>query len=337
MKTRMGLVALATAAMLSLSGNAMALTKRTFCVFDIIGANGDTFNIMRDYKTAAVEWGVDVELKPYTDEKIASEDLKAGQCDAAVLTGIRGRQFNSYTGSMDSIGAIPSYDAMRTVIAVIASNSPSVNQHLVSGPYEVGGVAPLGAAFLFLKDKEIDTVEELAGKSIAVLEYDSAQASMASRVGMSPVMSDITNFSTRFNNGSVDICFAPVMGYSALELYKGMSPDGGIVNYPIVQLTAQLIGHTDRFPPAFAAVIREVAADSFSSIQTALEKEAGQIPKHWWIEVDGHEKLQYDSMMRAARMKLRETGYYDATMLKIMKRIRCKLDAQRPECSQETE
>ena len=76
-----------------------------------------------------------------------------------MLTGIRGRQFNSYTGSMDSIGAIPSYEAMRTVIAVIASNSPSVNKHLVSGPYEVGGVAPLGAAYLFLKNKEIDTVE----------------------------------------------------------------------------------------------------------------------------------------------------------------------------------
>ena len=241
MKRRMGLVALATAAMLSLSGNAMALTKRSFCVFDLIGANGDTFNIMRDYKTAAVAWGVDVELKPYTDEKIASEDLKAGQCDAAVLTGIRGRQFNRYTGSMDSIGAIPTYDAMRTVIAVIASNSPSVNKHLVAGPYEVGGIVPLGAAFLFLKDREIDTVEELAGKSIAVLEYDSAQAHMASRVGMSPVMSDITNFSTRFNNGSVDVCFAPVMGYSALELYKGMAPDGGLQDYVLGQLSAQII------------------------------------------------------------------------------------------------
>jgi hypothetical protein len=122
-----------------------------------------------------------------------------------------------------------------------------------------------------------------------------------------------------------------------LELYKGMEPDGGIVDYPIVQLTAQLIGQTDRFPPAFAAVIREVAADSFSSIQSALEKEAGQIPATWWIDVDQHEKQEYDSMMRAARLKLRETGYYDATMLKIMKRIRCKLDPQRPECSQDTE
>ena len=84
-------------------------------------------------------------------------------------------------------------------------------------------------------------------------------------------------------------------------------------------------------------MIREVAADSFSSIQNALEKEAGQIPATWWIDVDHHEKQEYDSMMRAARLKLRETGYYDATMLKIMKRIRCKVDPQRPECSQDKE
>lgn len=105
----------ATAALALTFSPAQAAEKRTMCVFDIIGANGDIYNIMKDYKTAALGWGVDLELKPYTDEKIASEDLKAGQCDAAVLTGIRGRQFNNYTGSLDSIGAIPSYDAMRTV------------------------------------------------------------------------------------------------------------------------------------------------------------------------------------------------------------------------------
>ena len=236
----------------SISLSAHALEKRKFCVFDIIGANGDIYNIMKDYKTAAVAWGVDVELKPFTDEKIAAEDLKAGQCDAAVLTGIRGRQFNSFTGSMDSIGAIPSYEAMRTVISVIASDTPSINKQLVSGPYEVGGVVPMGAAFLFLKDQELDTVEELSGKSIAVLEYDSAQANMASRVGMSPVMSDITNFSTRFNNGSVDICFAPIMGFSALELYKGMAPDGGILDYVLGQLSAQIILKKDRFPAGWS-------------------------------------------------------------------------------------
>ncbi len=42
-------------------------------------------------------------------------------------------------------------------------------------------------------------------------------------------------------------------------------------------------------------------------------------------------------MMRDARIKLRDSGYYDPTMLSIMKRIRCNLDAGRPECSQSTE
>ena len=87
----------------SISLSAHALEKRKFCVFDIIGANGDIYNIMKDYKTAAVAWGVDVELKPFTDEKIAAEDLKAGQCDAAVLTGMSGSDaLRGVLASLDS-------------------------------------------------------------------------------------------------------------------------------------------------------------------------------------------------------------------------------------------
>jgi hypothetical protein len=273
-----------------------------------------------------------VELKPYTDEKIASEDLKAGQCDAAVLTGIRGRQFNSYTGSMDSIGAIPSYDAMKTVIAVIASGNASVNQHLVSGPYEVGGVVPLGAAFLFLKDKTIDTVEELAGKSIAVLEYDSAQASMASRVGMSPVMSDITNFSTRFNNGSVDICFAPVMGYSALELYKGMAPDGGILDYVLGQLSAQVILKKDKFPAGFGEQSRAFMFSQFDRAMKLIDNASGEIDDKWWIRIPNADKLRYDEMMREARIELTRQGVYNKDMMSLLLKVRCKQEPSRAEC-----
>lgn len=333
-RTKKVLQVLTAAAVFSVSATALATTgtKRTVCVFDIIGANGDTFNIMRDYKTAAVQWGVDVELKPYTDEKIASEDLKAGQCDAAVLTGIRGRQFNSYTGSMDSIGAIPSYDAMRTVISVIASGNPSINKHLVSGPYEVGGVAPLGAAFLFMKDNSIDTVPELAGKSIAVLEYDSAQAKLASGVGMSPVMSDITNFSTRFNNGSVDICFAPVMGYSALELYKGMAPDGGILDYVLGQLSAQVILRKDRFPEGFAQKSREFMYGQFDRAMKLIENASNEIDSKWWVRVTDENRLAYDEMNRESRIALTKEGIYDKDMMSLLLKVRCKLDGTRAEC-----
>ncbi|PNE04414.1 hypothetical protein A15D_00193 [Alcanivorax sp. MD8A] len=327
--------ALATAATAALAlsiSPAQAAEKRTMCVFDIIGANGDIYNIMKDYKTAALGWGVDLELKPYTDEKIASEDLKAGQCDAAVLTGIRGRQFNNYTGSMDSIGAIPSYDAMKTVITVLASGNAAINQHLVSGPYEIGGVAPMGAAYLFVKDRTIDTVGELSGKSIAVLEYDTAQASMASRVGMSPVMSDITNFSGRFNNGSVDICFAPIAAYSALELYKGMQPDGGIVDYVLGQLTAQVVLRKDKFPADFAQQSRTYMLGQFDRAMRVIENANSEVNKKWWIRIPEADKLRYDEMMREARIALTKDGVYNKDMMTLLRKVRCKEEPSRAEC-----
>lgn len=329
--------AVATTALALTFSPVQAAEKRTMCVFDIIGANGDIYNIMKDYKTAALGWGIDLELKPYTDEKIASEDLKAGQCDSAVLTGIRGRQFNSYTGSLDSIGSIPNYDAMKTVIAVLSSGNPAINQHLVAGPYEVAGVAPMGAAYLFVKDRTIDTVSELSGKSIAVLEYDSAQASMASRVGMSPVMSDITNFSGRFNNGSVDICFAPIAAYSALELYKGMQPDGGIIDYVLGQLTAQVIIKRDRFPAEFAGASRQYMMGQFDRAMRVINNANSEVDKKWWVRIPEADKLRYDEMMRDARIALTNDGVYNKDMMTLLRKIRCKGEPSRAECVNPTE
>ncbi|MGJ3255303.1 MAG: putative solute-binding protein [Alcanivorax sp.] len=322
----------ATAALALTFSPAQAAEKRSMCVFDIIGANGDIYNIMKDYKTAALGWGVDLELKPYTDEKIAAEDLKAGQCDAAVLTGIRGRQFNNYTGSLDSVGAIPSYDAMRTVLTVLASGNPSIDEKLVSGPYEVGGVAPMGAAYLFVKDRTIDTVGELSGKSIAVLEYDSAQATMASRVGMSPVMSDITNFSGRFNNGSVDICFAPIAAYSALELYKGMQPDGGIIDYVLGQLTAQILLKKDKFPDDFGHKSRKYMLGQFDRAMTVIENANNEVDKKWWIRIPEADKLRYDEMLRESRIALTNDGVYSKDMMSLLRKVRCKEEPSRAEC-----
>ena len=312
--------------------NAQAAEKRSLCVFDIIGASGDIFNIMKDYKTAALEWGVDLELRPYTDEKIAAEDLKAGQCDAAVLTGIRARQFNQYTGSIDSVGAIPTYQHMQTVVQVLSSNNPSINEKMKSGQFEVAGILPMGAAYLFVKDRTIDTVSELSGKSISVMEYDHAQAKMAARVGMSPVLSDVTNFAGRFNNGSVDICFAPVAAYSALELYKGMQPDGGIVDYVLGQLTAQVVLRQDRFPAGFASQSRPYVTGLFDRAMRIIENAENEVDSKWWIRIPEADRVGYDEMMREARVDLREQGIYHPEMMTLLRKIRCKIDASRGEC-----
>jgi hypothetical protein len=325
------LFAAAALSTFALSANASPV-KRTLCVFDIVGQSGDVFNMMRDYRTAAVAWGVDLDLKVYTDEMIATEDLKAGQCDAAAITGIRGRQLNAYTGSLDSVGSLPSYRHVKEVIGVLASGHPAIESKLTSGQFEVVGIAPMGAAYLFVKDRTINTVNKLAGKSISVMEYDAAQAAMARRVGMAPVLSDITNFAGRFNNGNVDICFAPVMAYSALELYKGMQPNGGIVDYVLGQLTLQIITRKDRFPAGFGTESRKYMLSQFDQAMRIIENAEKEVDQKWWIRIPEADRARYDEMMRDSRIALRDEGIYDADMMRLLRGIRCRLDASRAEC-----
>ena len=332
------IAAAAASLLLGLSAPALAVEKRTLCVFDIIGTSGDMYNIMRDYRTAAIDHGYDLTLRVYTDENIAAEDLKAGQCDAAAITGLRGRQFNNYTGSLDSIGAVPSYEALRTVVQVLASENPRITPNLRSGSYEVMGIAPMGAAYLFVKDQGINNVNALAGKSIAVMEYDVAQGRMAASVGMSPVMSDITNFAGRFNNHSVDICFAPVMAYSALELYKGMEPNGGIIDYVLGQLTLQVIARHDSFDSDFAAWSRSYFFETvFDRAMRVIQSANNEIDKKWWIEISDEDTERYDEMMRDARIDLTNQGVYNKDMMSLLRNIRCRMDASRAECSDQRE
>ena len=85
----------------------VAQAKQVMCVFDLVGKNGDVFTLMKDYQLAAQNWGADIELRVGQNESVIAEDFKAGKCDAISVTGMRGRQFNDFTGSLDAIGAIP--------------------------------------------------------------------------------------------------------------------------------------------------------------------------------------------------------------------------------------
>ncbi|MEX0572710.1 putative multidrug efflux protein AdeT1, partial [Acinetobacter baumannii] len=68
--------------------------QQVVCVFDPIGKSGDAFALAKDYALEAKNWGADLSLKAYVDERVAAEDLKVGKCDGAIISGLRGRQFN---------------------------------------------------------------------------------------------------------------------------------------------------------------------------------------------------------------------------------------------------
>lgn len=317
----------------TLSMQASASNK--VCVFDILGAQGDVTGMMKDYVLAAKAMGGKLELKTYTDERTAAEDFKAGQCDAVMLTGLRGRQFNDFTGSLDSLGSIPSNKVMEKALATLAN--PALASKMVQGKYEVAGIAPAGSAYIFVKDRSINSVEKLAGKKIAVFDYDKSQAKMVQKIGAQPVSSDITNFAAKFNNGAVDVVAAPALAYKPLEMYKGLGKNGAIVRFPVVQLTFQLIINKEKFPADFGQKSRVYWNAQTPRAMGIVNKAEKDIPAGVWMDLPEKDKDGYVVLLRDARIALTKEGIYNPFTMKVLKKTRCSVDGSDAECSQNLE
>lgn len=308
-----------------------AAATQTICVFDPAGTQGDAYSMMKDFKLTASRWGANIDLRAYTDERVVAEDFKAGQCDGAIITGLRGRQFNQFTGSIDSVGSIPTYQHMRTVVELMSS--PKSADLMISGPYEVAGIVPLGAAYVFVNDRSINSIEKAAGKKIAVLEWDKSQAKMVQQLGAQPVASDITNFAGKFNNGQVDIVAAPAIVYKPFELYKGLGTKGAIYRFPLIQISANLIIRHDRFPPGFGQKCRDYIVTQLDRAFGIIKKTEADIDQKYWLDVSEKDKENYVKIMREARLQLTREGFYDKRMMAVLKRVRCKYDSSAAECA----
>ena len=313
-----------------LSQTAFSESKKV-CVFDLLGANGPVFSQMKDYKTAALDWGVELKLKPYTSERVAAEDFKSGVCAAISFTGIRSRQFNSFSGSLDAIGALPTYEHLRSVIATISAKKAAKLMKLP--PYEVAGIFPGGAVYLFVRDRSIDTVGELAGKRIAVMDSDPAQTDMVAFIGASPVGTSIANMYSKFNNGSVDVTYGPAIVYEAMELYKGLQPKGGVIRFSLAQVTMQIIIKSEHFPEGFGQKSRDFALNQFDHGVKLVSRYEKNIPEHLWIEIPDADKNRYTEVFRQSRIRLRDKDIYNAKTLKVMRMMRCKMNPEQSECS----
>lgn len=305
------------------------------CVFDIVGKNGPAFGFARDYTLAAKAWGAEMRLEAYTDERLAAEDFKTGKCDAMAVTALRSRAFHPFVGSIDAVGAVPSYKHLRTVINLLAQ--PNSSALMINGQYEVAGIIPVGAAYVHVNDRAINSIEKASGKRVAVLDYDKSQARMVQQLGAQPVASEIINFGTKFNNGQVDVVVAPAVAYKPLELYKGVGAKGGIYRFPLVQLTANIVLRKDKFPEGFGQKSRDYVAKNFDTAIKQLDQAEKEIPANTWVDISQPDKDKYFLMMQEARFQLTKEGFYDPKMMRLLKKVRCGMDAKLAECSEKTE
>ncbi|WP_032001892.1 MULTISPECIES: putative solute-binding protein [Acinetobacter calcoaceticus/baumannii complex] len=326
-------LAMAAASVVGFSASAQAAS--TVCVFDLLGKAGDSYKMMEEWALAAKGWGTEINLVPRQDEAVADNDFKAGKCDGISVSGMRGRQFNSFTGSLDAIGAIPDLKLAVKVMQGLAS--PTFSKYMVNGRYEVVGVIPVGDAYLLVNDRSINTVAKAAGKKIAVLDYDEAQKIMVQQVGAQAVSADVTNFGAKFNNHQVDIIGAPAAAFKPLELQKGLGTKGAIVNYPILQVTGNIIIRPDKFPAGFGQKSREWVSGQLPRAFTILGKMKADIPQKYWMDVPAADKPGYQKLMRESRINLTQRGVYDKRMMKLLWQFRCKQDAKNFECGLQDE
>ena len=309
--------------------------KQVLCVFDLVGKSGDVYALMKDYQLAAKGWGADIELRVSQREDTIAEDFKAGKCDAVSITGLRGRQFNQFTGSLDAVGAIPNLNLAIKIMQGLAS--PTFAKSMVNGKYEVVGVVPIGDAYLMVNDRNINTVAKAAGKKIAVLDYDRAQKIMVQQLGAQAVSADITSFGPKFNNGEVDIIGAPTAAFKPMELHKGLGSKGAIVNFPILQVTGNIIIRQDQFPQGYGQKSREWIKTQLPRASGILNKMRADIPAKYWMDIPAADKPGYEKLMRDSRINLTAQGVYDKRMMKLLWQFRCRENPKQSECAMQDE
>ncbi|MEN9464779.1 MAG: hypothetical protein RL217_960 [Pseudomonadota bacterium] len=208
---------------------------------------------------------------------------------------------------------------------------------MVEGRYEVAGIMPAGPIYLFVRDRKVDSVEKLSGKRIATFEYDEPSIKLVNHIGASVVPSNSANFSGKFNNGSVDVAYAPAVAYKPLEMYKGLANNGGVVRFNLAYLDFQMIIYKDKFPAEFGQKSRLRIAQEFDRFIEFIDRDTAEIEAKYWMELKPDNVVKYNEMLRSVRLMLRDEGVYDSRMLRIIRQLRCKETPAAAECAEQVE
>lgn len=305
------------------------------CVFDLLGKSGEAYQVMEEWALMAKTWRTEIDLVSYQNEAQAEKDFEQGKCDGVYMTSMRARSYNKFAGSVDAIGAVPSYAIAQKAIsfALDKRNRHRLSSKIGNQSFEVAGISQIGLAYIYVKDKKLNTIEQIKGKKFAVLGYDEAQKIVVKSLGGQAVLSDISDIAKKFNNGQADIMAAPAYAYKPLELDKGLGNDGAIITFPAVNMTMDLIIRPDKFSSNFGENSRAWFLSRLKSNFAVIQRIEVDLPAKYKINLSNEDKTRYQQILREARMGLTKRGIYDATMMSVLKRARCTVERTNFECS----
>ena len=70
-----------------------------------------------------------------------------------------------------------------------------------------------------------------------------------------------------------------------LELYKGLGTKGGIIRFPVIQITGNIIINRAAFPTGFGQKSREYIATLIDSSLKSIAKTEKDIAEKYWVDV----------------------------------------------------
>lgn len=330
MKKKLGIIG---AAFCCAMGTAHA--GQNVCVFDLLGKSGESYKLMEEWALAAKEWQADITLIPFQDEALVDRRLREGKCDAAYMTSMRARNYNKFAGSIDAIGGVTSNAIAQKAISYVLDKR---NKHRMvtaqnGANYEVVGIVQIGLAYLFVRDKNLNSIEKVRGTKFAILQYDAAQKIMVESVGAQPIPSEITDFVKKFNSGQVDAIAAPAYAYKPLEISKGVGVKGAMFTFPVVNVTGDLVARSDKFPADFGIKSRAWFLQQLPQNFVIIKRLEMGVPSKIKMNFSAEDKTKYQKILRDGRLSLTKQGVYDATMMSVLKRARCTVERTNFECT----
>ena len=330
---RKGFFILSTLALCAFSS--MVQAKQQVCVFDLLGKAGESYKFLEEWALVSKKWGAQVQLISFQDEDLADKAFQNDKCDAVYMTSMRARTYNKFAGSIDALGGVPSNKIAQKAVENVLDprNTKRMATTLQGDSYEVAGIGLIGSAYIFVKDRSLNTIEKAQGKKFAILHYDRAQRVMVERVGAVPVMSDISNFIKKFNTGEVDVVAAPAYAYKPLEIEKGLGSKGAMLNFPVVNVTADLIVRPERFPAQFGEQSRQWFLQKIPQSFAMVQRLEAAIPSKIKMQLSKEDKEKYQRLLREGRIDLTKQGIYDPGMMRVLKKARCTVERTNFECS----
>ena len=330
---RKGFFIISTLALCAFSS--MVQAKQQVCVFDLLGKAGESYKFLEEWALVSKKWGAQVQLISFQDEDLADKAFQNDKCDAVYMTSMRARTYNKFAGSIDALGGVPSNKIAQKAVEYVLDlrNTKRMTTTLQGENYEVAGIGLIGSAYIFVKDRSLNTIEKAQGKKFAILHYDRAQRVMVERVGAVPVMSDISNFIKKFNTGEVDVVAAPAYAYKPLEIEKGLGSKGAMLNFPVVNVTADLIVRPERFPAQFGEQSRQWFLQKIPQSFAMVQRLEAAIPSKIKMQLSKEDKEKYQRLLREGRIDLTKQGIYDPGMMRVLKKARCTVERTNFECS----